>query len=61
MIADKFQRLLVFGVFVAGLVDKRLNNLTAVIFLAICAGDVTSGQAAFFHPAFGSAQIPGAV
>jgi len=59
--ADVLQRLLVFGVFVARLVDKRLNNLTAVIFLAICAGDVTSGQAAFLHPAFGSAQIPGAV
>lgn len=53
--ADVLQRLLVFGVFVARLVDKRLNNLTAVIFLAICAGDVTSGQAAFLHPAFGPA------
>ena len=59
--ADKLQCLLVFDVLVAGVVDKRLNNLTAVIFLAICAGNVTFGQAAFLHPAFDPAQIPGAV
>lgn len=61
MDADVLQCLFVFAVFVAGVVEKGLNGLTVFIFLAICAGDVTSGQAAFLHPAFGSAQIPGAV
>ena len=61
MVANEFQCLFVFGVFVAGVVDKRLNNLTTVIFLTICAGDVTFGQAAFLHFAFGPAQIPRAV
>lgn len=46
--ADVLQRLLVLAVFVAGVVEKGLNDLTAVIFLAICAGNVTFGQAAFF-------------
>ena len=55
---DEFERLLVFGVFVAGVVDKRLNNLTTVIFLAICAGNVTFGQAAFLHFTSSPAQVP---
>ena len=58
---DEFERPLVFGVFVAGVVDKRLNNLTTVIFLAICAGNVTFGQAAFLHFPSGPAQAPRAV
>ena len=41
--ADVLQRLLVLAVFVAGVVEKGLNDLTAVIFLAVSAGDVTSG------------------
>lgn len=59
--ADKLQRLLVFGIFVAGMVEKGLDGLAVFIFLAICAGDVTFGQAAFLHPVFGPAQIPRAV
>ena len=58
---DVLQRLLVLAVFVAGLVEKGLNDLTAVIFLAVCAGDVAFSQAAFLHPAFGPAQIAGAI
>lgn len=59
--ADVLQRLLVLAVFVAGVVEKGLNDLTAVIFLAVCAGDVAFRQAAFLHPAFGPTQIPGAI
>ena len=59
--ADELQCLLVFGVFVAGVVEKELHDLTAVIFLAVRAGNVAFSQAAFLHPAFGPAQIPGAV
>lgn len=56
--ADELQCLLVFGVFVAGVVDKRLNDLTAVIFLTVRAGNMAFRQAAFFHFAFGLSQIP---
>ena len=59
--ADELQCLLVFGVFVAGVVEKELHDLTAVIFLAVRAGNVAFSQAAFLHPAFGPAQIPRAV
>lgn len=59
--ADVLQRLLVLAVFVAGVVEKGLNDLTAVIFLAVRADDVAFDQAAFLHPAFGPAQIPGTV
>ena len=59
--ADVLQRLLVLTVFVAGVVEKELNDLTAVIFLAVRAGNVAFSQAAFLHPAFGPAQIPRAV
>ena len=59
--ADERQRLLVFGVLVAGMVENRLNGLAAAIFLAICAGDMTFGQAAFLHFASGPAQIPRSV
>ena len=41
--ADILQRLLVFAVFVAGVVEKGLDDLTVVIFLAVRAGDVASG------------------
>ena len=56
--ADEFQCLLVFGIFVAGMVEKGLDGLAVFIFSAICAGDVAFSQAAFLHPAFGPAQIP---
>ena len=59
--ADKLQCLLVFGIFVAGMVEKGLDGLAVFIFLAICAGDMASGQAAFLHFALCPAQIPGAV
>lgn len=59
--ADELQRLLVFGVFVAGMVEKGLDSLAVVIFLAICAGNVTFGQAALLHFTSGPAQIPRAV
>ena len=59
--ADVLQRLLVLAVFVAGVVEKGLNDLTAVIFLAVRAGDVAFSQAAFLHFAFGPAQAPRAV
>lgn len=52
---DVLQRLLVFGVFVAGMVDKGLNGLAVFIFLAVRADDVAFSQAAFLHPAFGPA------
>lgn len=41
--ADVLQCLLVLAVFVSGVVEKGLDDLTAVIFLAVRAGDVTSG------------------
>ena len=58
---DELQCLLVFAIFVARVVDKHLNNLAAVLFLAICAGNVTFGQAAFLHFPSGPAQAPRAV
>ena len=59
--ADKLQHLLVFGIFVAGMVEKGLDGLAGFIFSAICAGDVTFGQAALLHLASRPAQFPGAI
>ena len=59
--ADVLQRLLVLAVFVAGVVEKGLNDLTAVIFLTICAGNVTFGQATLLHFASGPVQITGSI
>lgn len=59
--ADVLQRLLVFGVFIAGMVEKGLNGLARLVLRTVYAGDVAFSQAAFLHPAFGPAQIPGAV
>ena len=59
--ANVLQRLLVFAVFVAGVVEEGLDDLAAVVFFTVPAGDVTSGQAALFHPALCPAQLPGAV
>ena len=59
--ADVLQRLLVLAVFVAGVVEEGLDDLAAVVFFTVPAGDVTSGQAALFHPALCPAQLPGAV
>lgn len=61
MSADELQCLLVFGVFVAGMVDKGLNGLAVFIFLAICAGNVAFSQAVFLHFALCPAQLPEAV
>ena len=47
--ADELQCLLVFGIFVAGMVEKQFKNLVAAIFLAIYAGGVAFGQATFLH------------
>ena len=58
---DELQYLLVFGVFIAGMVEKGLNGLARLVLRAVYAGDVAFSQAAFLHPAFGPAQIPGTV
>ena len=59
--ADVLQRLLVLAVFIAGVVEEGLDALTAVIFLAVRAGDAAFSQAAFLHPTLCPAQITGAV
>ena len=59
--ADVLQCLLVFRVFVAGMVEKGLDGLAVFIFLAICACDVTFSPAALLHFTFGLHQIPGTV
>ena len=59
--ADELQCLLVFGVFIAGMVEKGLNGLARLVLRAVYAGDVAFSQAAFLHPAFGPAQTPGAI
>ena len=58
---DELQCLLVFGVFIAGMVDKGLNSLAVFIFLTICAGNVTFGQATLLHFASGPVQITGSI
>ena len=59
--ADKLQCLLVFGIFVAGMVEKSLDCLARLVLRTVYTGDVAFSQAAFLHPAFGPAQIPRAV
>ena len=59
--ADELQRLLVLAVFVAGMVEKGLDDLAGLVLPTVSAGDVASGQAAFLHPALCTAQVPGAV
>ena len=44
--ADVRRCLLVLAVFAAGVTDKRLYDLVAVIFLTAPAGDMALGQAA---------------
>ena len=58
---DELKCLLVFGVFIAGMVDKGLNSLAVFIFLTICAGNVTFGQATLLHFASGPVQITGSI
>lgn len=58
--ADVLPRLLALAVFVAGVVEKRLNDPAGLILPAVPAGNVASGQAAFLL-ALWPAQIPGAV
>lgn len=43
------------------MVEKALNGLARLVLRAVYAGDVAFSQAAFLHPAFGPAQIPGAI
>lgn len=59
--ANELQRLLVLAVFVAGMVEKGLDDLAGLVLPTVSAGDVASGQAAFLHPALCTAQVPGAV
>lgn len=58
---DKFQRLAILGIFVAGVLDKTLDGFTGRIFGAVCAGDVALGQTADFHFASGLPQIQGTI
>ncbi len=58
--ADVLPRLLTLAVFVAGVVEKRLNDPAGLILPAVPAGNVASGQAAFLL-ALWPVQIPGAV
>lgn len=59
--ADVLQRLLILAVFIAGVVEEGLDALAGLVFFAVPAGDVASGQTALLHPALGPAQVPGAV
>ena len=59
--ADEFQCLLVFGVFVAGMVEEGLDSLAGLVLPIVPTRDVASGQAVFLHFALCPAQIPGAV
>ena len=59
--ADILQRLLVFAVFIAGVVEKGLDDLAGLVLPAVPAGNVALGQTAFLHPALCPAQVPGAV
>ena len=43
------------------MVEKSLDSLARFVLRAVYAGDVAFSQAAFLHPAFGPAQIPGAI
>ena len=52
---DKLQRLFILGVFIAWMLDKRLEHLAAIIFFAIRASTMFFGQAAFLDFAFCSA------
>lgn len=52
MDADKLQRLPILGVFIAGMMDKSLNNHAVVIVSAIRAGNLPLGQTASFYFAF---------
>lgn len=51
----------VLAVFVAEIVEERLDSLAGLVLRTVYTGDISSGQAAFLHPAFGPAQIPRAV
>ncbi len=58
---DKFQRLAVLGIFIAGVLDKTLDGFAGRIFGAVCAGGVALSQTADFHFASGLPQIPGTI
>lgn len=49
--ADVVQRLMVLAVFVAGVIEERLDDLAGLV-LPAATGDVSSSQAALLHPAF---------
>jgi hypothetical protein len=56
--ADEFQRLHVLSVFVTVMIQEAPDGIATFIIQTVPAGDVSLGQAAFLHFAFGSAQIP---
>ena len=56
--ANELQCLPVFGIFVAGMVEKSMDSLAGFILRTVYTGDVAFRQAALLHFAFGPAQIP---
>lgn len=58
MVPDELQCLLIFGVFVTGMVEKSLDCFAGLVLLTVYAGNVSFGQAAFLHFTFDPAQIP---
>lgn len=52
MHADKLRCLPIFGVFIAGMMNKSLNDRAVVIVSAICAGNMSFGQTASLYLAF---------
>lgn len=61
MDAHKLQRLPILGIFVAGVMDKSLNDLAAVIVSSIRAGNISFDQTTSFYFAFCATEIPGTV
>lgn len=58
---DKFQRLAILGIFVAGVLDKTLDGFAGSIFGTIRTGDMALCQTADLHFASGFPQIPGTI
>ena len=57
MVADELHCLLVFGIFVTGMVEKRMDRLAGLVHSAIPTGNMTPGQATLLHFVFGPAQF----
>ena len=49
MVPNEFQRLLIFGIIVARMVEKSMVSLAGLVLLAVRAGNVAFSQAAFLH------------